>query len=146
MDGKAAGRSAWSVLALLVGVVIGVGSVAVAGASSNGVTGSYTTQQADVANDKRIAPFKAKAGKKAYEQFPTINGQFIAIQTDDNIAVEFHGPTLGTWFHIGEKRPPQQAISLPLAVPIDSWRVSCQNRVYSCDGIISIVGGPVSAG
>jgi hypothetical protein len=133
------GRRIGSTVPLAMAVVLGASVLAAGWVSSQAQAGSTTTQ-AEVASDKRIAPFSAKAGKTAYEPFPVIYAQFIAIDTDDNIAVEFHGPTLGTWFHIGEKRSPQQAISLPLAIPIDNWRVSCQNRVQKCTGIISIVG------
>jgi hypothetical protein len=124
------------------------GQVSVGGTSSVQVTNFPATQtvagtvnlsNTPVATQFRRILLTGDPSDSVTEDFTALNVRFISISTDDEVDLQFNGPGSQT-FQIGSNRPPDQTISLPVAVPLDSVRLVCENEALACFVIVSFVG------
>jgi hypothetical protein len=72
--------------------------------------------------------------------FTALNARFIAISSEDEAEIAFFRPGGGEAFEFGHNRQPDMTISLPIAVPLASVEIFCENEVLPCHVGVSVIG------
>ncbi|MGH3028405.1 MAG: hypothetical protein ACRDMW_07610 [Gaiellaceae bacterium] len=74
------------------------------------------------------------------ETFAALDARLISIASEDEIGLTFFTPQGQRAIMIGDNRQPMQAISLPIAVPLASASLDCDNEVADCVVFVTIAG------
>ena len=74
------------------------------------------------------------------ETFAPLDARIISIGSEDEIGLTFFTPQGQRAIQIGDNRQPVQAIPLPIAVPLGSVSLDCDNEIADCVVFVTIAG------